>query len=246
MADEAKRRAKEEREREAARIRNVISSLYADGFADGASTVATAYGLEHVIPRAGVTMPEGLSVRLDLVDDAVNTYRKLVGKKGEELAAKGLDAVQLEAELVAYANKLAEDRSVIIAEMEHAQAKLDGAGNVMDEAGVAYEWRFPHFDLGKPHEECPICEAIREKAPYTQAEAEENGFPSHPHPGCDHGWVIVPVGEDTLTEKFPPEKWWARSTGSTPVSHPVRMPKHGAVETVLEKHVLVAGKWVTA
>jgi hypothetical protein len=168
-------------------------------------------------------MPEKLEIRLDLVDQAIASYRKMIGAKALKLRESGLSDQQIDVELNDYARSIADSRGEIIAEMEHAQAKLDGAGRVLDEAGVTYEWRFPHFDLGASHIECAICAAIREKAPYTQAEAEANGFPSHPHPNCDHGWVIVPVGEDTLTEQFPPEDWWERSGGSgsqvPPISH---------------------------
>ena len=73
----------------------------------------------------------------------------------------------------------------------------------MDAGGIAHTWRFPHFDLGGEHEECAICTAIRERAPYTTEEAEAEGFPSYPHPNCDHGWVLVPQGELSKPEAFP-------------------------------------------
>lgn len=214
--------ANEKQRLERERILRLVGSIYAEGFSSGAAQTAYAYQLPDVLPAVGISMPEKLGIRLDLVDDAIASYRKMIGAKAAKLREEGLEGDRLEAELTAYASKIADNRGEIIAEMEHAQAKLDGAGRVLDEAGVTYEWRFPHFDLGPPHVECVICAAIREKAPYTQSEAEANGFPSHPHPKCDHGWVIVPVGEDTLTEQFPPEDWWERSGGSGSQVPPVR------------------------
>lgn len=214
--------AKEKVAKERARLLGVVTAIYADGFADGMSQVAYTYQLSDAVPPAGTAMARTLKPRLGLVEDAVESYVEMVRNKGADLVARGIEGPRLEAELTAYARNLADRRGEIIAEMEHAQAKLDGAGRVLDEAGVPYEWRFPHFDLGPKHVECLICKAIREGAPYTQEEAEENGFPSHPHPGCDHGWVIVPVGEDTLTEQFPPASWWARSGGSGPPRVTVR------------------------
>lgn len=225
MPDDPKKTADEKASAERRRILGIVASIYADGFAEGAAQTAYAYQVPDAIPGAGITMPEKLEVRLDIVRDALDSYRRMVGAKAAKLREQGLEGDRLSVALTDYARSIADNRGDIIAEMEHAQAKLDGAGNVLDEAGIAHEWRFPHFDLGTPHQECQICEAIRENAPYTQEEAEENGFPSHPHPGCDHGWVIVPVGEDTLTEQFPPEDWWARSKGSTPTSVPPKLPR---------------------
>lgn len=224
MPEDPIRDSKESRSAERKRIRSAAASIYADGFASGMEQAASSYQVPDAVPRAGIAMPSKLEVRLDLVDDAVDSYVKMVSRKADSLRAAGVTGQQLEVELTTYARNLADNRGEIIAEMEHAQAKLDGAGRVLDEAGIAHEWRFPHFDLGRPHEECVICEAIRERAPYTQSEAEAEGFPSHPHPGCDHGWVIVPVGEDTLTEQFPPKDWWPRDVGGTPSSVPVKMP----------------------
>lgn len=214
MSPDPIKEAEEKRRLERERILGIVSSIYAEGYSSGVADAAITYHLQDHIPAVGIAMEDKLGIRLDLVDDAMNSYRKMVAVQAAKLREKGMEEQQLEVELTAYARNLADNRGEIIAEMEHAQAKLDGAGRVMDEAGVAFEWRFPHFDLGTPHMECAICEAIREGAPYTQKEADEEGFPSHPHPGCDHGWVIVPVGEDTLTEQFPPEEWWERSGGS--------------------------------
>ena len=80
-----------------------------------------------------------------------------------------------------------------------------GRGALVGESGEKYEWRFPHFELGSPgHIECPICKPIREGSPYTVEMAEALGFPGVPHPNCDHGWVLVPLGADARTEEFPP------------------------------------------
>lgn len=210
MPDDPKKQSDQRRSEERKRILGIVSSIYAEGYADGVSQAAVTYHLQDHVPGAGLAMGDKLGIRLDLVDDALNSYRRMVGVKAEKLREAGLDPMQVQVALTDYARNLADSRGDIIAEMEHAQAKLDGAGKVMDEAGVKYLWRFPHFDLGTPHMECPICEEIRRGAPYTQGQAEDEGFPSHPHPGCDHGWVIVPVGEDTLTEQFPPADWWPR------------------------------------
>lgn len=186
---------------ERGRIRDIVGTIYASGYSAGVEQIASAYDLFHEVEGAADAMAGVLKERLSLVDKAVDGYLKLVERKAKELAEQGLDRnVQL-VELTRYATNLADNKSAIISEMEYAQARLDGAGRLLDEAGQTYEWRFAHFDLGPDHEECVICEAIREKNPYTQDEAEAEGFPSYPHPGCDHGWVVVPTGEQTLTEQ---------------------------------------------
>lgn len=202
MPDE-KKRLSAESESAIQQLLRRTAGVYADGYSDGATRTANTYDKRDVLPRAIDRAAGSLEVRLSLVEDAARSYVDMVGNKAKSLIESGLEGPQLEVELMAYARQLADNRGEIVAEMEYAQAKLDGAGHILDEAGMAYEWRFAHFDLGPDHEECVICEAIREKSPYTQDAAEAEGFPAYPHPGCDHGWVVVPEGELTQTEQFP-------------------------------------------
>lgn len=197
--DEEKRRSAELRQK----VIDTVAGIYASGFAEGVAQVATQYNLHDYVETAANGMKPSLRVRVDLVENAVDTYLKMVRTKATSLADAGLKGDELWVKLNDYAGKLADSKAEIINEMEFAQAKLDGAGKVMDEAGESYEWRFNHFDLGTAHEECPICEAIREKSPYSQEAAEAEGFPQYPHPNCDHGWVLVPEGETSETEKLP-------------------------------------------
>lgn len=195
------------------RLRRTVANIYSEGYTEGMTQAAEEYDLGRHIPNAGARMEKPLKQRLTLVDAAVDSYIKLVEKKQKALAASSLTPDQQWAELSAYAQRLADSKSEIIAEMEFAEARLDGAGNLMDESGVEYEWRFPHFELGRPgHEECPICAAIRDDGPYTQEEAEAQGMPSFPHLNCDHSWVLTPKGEITRTEEFPPLPHVSRGT----------------------------------
>lgn len=201
---EHQRRLDEERRR----IRELVAVIFAQGYFEGMDQVSMRYELDRLIPNAGASMPEKLKIRLQLVEEAVDMYLKLVRKKAVELRGRGMMGNELYAEVAGYARRLATDRSEVISEMEYATGRVQGAGAMLDESGMEYEWRFPHFDLGTNHEECPICEAIRERAPYTTEEAQEEGFPSYPHPGCDHGWVVEPVGEPTRTEEHPADRAW--------------------------------------
>jgi hypothetical protein len=191
---------KEQRER----LHRLVASIYVDGFSEGMSQLANEYGLHGLIPDAGATMPSQLKERISLVDKAVDSYVTILEHKVEALRASGLTGQQLYAGALHEAEHLAQSKAEVIVSVEHASARLDGAGAVLDESGMPHEWRFPHFDLGSDHDECPICEEIRQGAPYTQAQAEERGFPDYPHPHCDHGWVLVPKGEPTKTEEYPP------------------------------------------
>lgn len=185
------------------RILDLATLIYVAGYTDGMVLVADEYGLRSAIPGAGARMEGPLEIRMDLVSQAIDGYVKLIEKKAAELAAKGLSGEILMHEVTSYARQLADNKAQVIAQMEFAQAKLDGAGNVLDESGLKYQWRFPHFNTGRPgHEVCDICEAIAAGSPYTAEEAEEEGFPEVAHPNCDHGWVVVPLGERTLTEQF--------------------------------------------
>ena len=187
------------------RVLDIVSRIYSGGYSDAMASAAREYGIESSIERAALRMESDLSVRLDLVDDAVDTYARMIREKAKRLADEGIVGDRLWAEMSDYARNLADNRSEIVAQMEHAQGGLDGAGNIVDEAGMKYKWRFPHFELGrKGHVECQVCEGIRGGSPYTIEEAEENGFPLFPHPACDHGWVIVPEGGQARTEEFPP------------------------------------------
>jgi hypothetical protein len=187
------------------RLVTLVSSIYAEGYTEGMMQAAAEYDIRGLIPEAAVRMKGTLKTRIDLVTAAVDKYIDLIERRARDLRAAGLSGDMLFAEVSSYAQHLADSKSEIISEMEFAEARLDGAGHLVDESGMAYEWRFPHFDIGRPgHEECPICEAIRDGAPYTQEEAEAEGFPSFPHPGCDHGWVMAPLGEPSRTEAFPP------------------------------------------
>ena len=179
------------------RFRSLVSRIYSEGYSEGALQAANEYDLRDKIPDASVRMEKPLKQRLSLADKAVDDYIKLIERRTDKLRGQGLSGDMLFAQVTNYAQHLADSKAEIIAEMEFAEARLDGAGHIMDEAGIKYEWRFPHHpELGRPgHVECAVCAAIRTGAPYTQSEAEAKGFPFFPHPHCDHLWVITPVGE---------------------------------------------------
>ena len=44
----------------------------------------------------------------------------------------------------------------------------------------------------------------------TTEQAEKEGFPRYPHPHCDHGWIIVPLGDMPKAEEFPTKPEWER------------------------------------
>jgi hypothetical protein len=189
---------------ERGRIHDVVTAIYADGYAAAVSRVADEYELFEFVRGATERIGGAVSARLDLVDKAVESYIDLLEKKAREIRATGARPERVFAEVEQYARYLAEDKGQLVAEMEWAKGSLDGAGNIVDESGEAFEWRFPHFETAAPdHEECEICEAIREGSPYSTAEAEANDYPDLPHPNCDHGWVLVPKGEESRTEEFP-------------------------------------------
>lgn len=185
------------------RIRLIAGSIYMDGFASGAQQAASQYEAEQATKRIGAEAERLLAGRLALVDKAIATYREMIRKRIKKLQDQGVRGAQLRAAIYDYARKLADAKSTIIAEMESSQGRLDGAGRIMDETGTSHEWRFAHFDLGAAHVECQLCKDIKAGNPYTQREAEAAGFPSYPHPGCDHGWVLVPQDEVTYTESNP-------------------------------------------
>jgi hypothetical protein len=194
---------REERKRAKQRVVDLIALIYADGYAEGLAQVARQYEIQRLVPIAGVKMPSALEVRIDLGKQLVDRYVGLVESRAAASRVKGLSPEEVYADLLEYARRLADNKAELIAQTEFAQARYDAAGHLMDETGVAYEWRFPHFELGTPgHEECPICEAIREGSPYTSDQAENEGYPSVPHPNCDHGWVLVPKGDIARSEEF--------------------------------------------
>lgn len=198
------------------RIRLIAGSMYMDNFASGAQQAANKYDAEQATKRIAAQAENLLMGRLALVDRAVGTYREMIRNKIKQLQKRGLRGAQLRAAIYEYARKLADMKSVIIAEMESAQGRLDGAGRIMDETGTAHEWRFAHFDLGPSHTECQLCKNIKAGNPYSQREAEAAGFPSYPHPGCDHGWVLVPQEEITYTEANPPSPKQRRAASVRP------------------------------
>lgn len=190
------------------RIRTLTSAIYADGYGDGMGQLASKLDLNQHVPNAALRMEPRLKVRMDFVDQAVDSYIEAVERKSVELRAEGLRGDQLMHEVRSFAERLATDKAQLVAQIEHASGRFNGAGDLVSESGEEFEWRFPHFELGSAdHEECPVCEAIREGSPYSTEEAEEEGFPDVPHPNCDHGWVIVPKGAETRTEAFPPMKF---------------------------------------
>jgi hypothetical protein len=188
------------------KILTVVSVLYGEGYIDGMERVIAQYDLHEFGPAAGEQMSRALDRRLELVDKAVENAKGQLDRRIAELVDKGLPQNIIMTEAVRAADEIAETKAELIREMEFGTARLEGAKAVVDESGRDYLLRFPHFDLNAGEkEECPICTAIRQGAPYTPAQAEALGYPSLPHPGCDHGWVIV-LGEKELTrtEAHPP------------------------------------------
>jgi hypothetical protein len=199
---EEERKAEEKRRKE--KFLSVIAWLYADGYAEGSSRVASSYGFEpKVVAAAADSMEDRLRLRITQITESLTVYTDKLEAKAAELRAAGEEGAALEIKLSSFADDLANKKSQQIAEIEHGTGRIHGAAETMNESGLDFEWRFPHFDLGRDHDECPVCEAIREGAPYTAEEAEAEGFPDLPHPHCDHGWVIVPKGQETQTEQFP-------------------------------------------
>lgn len=189
---------------ERGRIRALVTDIFVEGYTDGVTRVATRYGLEDAIPGAARSMGGRVSARLDLVDKAIDSYLEAIEQKARGLRAAGIEGTRLFEEVTRYADHLAANKAELIAKTEWATARFNGAKEIVDESGEPFEWRFPHFDnSGQEHEECEICEAIREGGPYTTEEAEDNGYPDLPHLNCDHGWVLVPKGEQTRTEEHP-------------------------------------------
>lgn len=195
---------REERKRAKQRVTDLIVLIYADGYADGLSQVARQYEIERLIPVAGQRMESTLDLRIDLGRKLVDRYIGLIETRAAASRAKGLGPEELYADLLEYSRRLADNKAELIAQTEFAQARYDAAGHLMDETGAKYQWRFPHLELATPgHERCPICEAIAEGAPYTSDQAEAEGYPSVPHPGCDCGWVLIPLGDVARAEAFP-------------------------------------------
>ena len=202
----ARNREEQERREERQRILNLVAAMYAEGFADGIERVVSRWPdrmAQHAIPATD-RLGGKVSVRLDLVGKAVDSYLKAVEEHAVALRAAGVEGTQLLEAVTGYADRLANDKAALIAKTEWATARMDGAGTIVDESGEEFEWRFPHFETASPeHEECLVCEAIRQGSPYSTAAAEAEGYPNLPHPNCDHGWVLVPKGEATRTEQFP-------------------------------------------
>jgi hypothetical protein len=193
-------------DKEKRRVRDLVSAMYSDGYSDGLARVASRWPDEMAphVPEAARRMGGKVSVRLDLVDKAIDSYIESVERKAVGLRAAGISGTRLFEEVTRYAEHLATNKGELIAQMEWAKGRLDGAGTLVDESGEKFEWRFPHFETADPeHEECAICEAIRERAPYSTEDAEGEGYPDLPHPNCDHGWVLVPKEELTRTEEHP-------------------------------------------
>lgn len=209
----------EEERKKRDRFLAVVGWIYTDGYAEGSSRVAAAYGFEpKVVAGAAAIMDDRLAVRIRQIEDSLASYADKIEARAADLRSAGATDAELEIKLSAYADELATKKAQQIAEIEHGTGRIDGSSETMKESGEEFEWRFPHFDLGADHDECPICEAIREGAPYTAEEAEEEGFPALPHPHCDHGWVIVPKGQETQTEQFPQIPEVPRYTGGRRLS----------------------------
>lgn len=192
--------SKEERNR----ILENVAIIYAAGYAEGMDLVATEYGMWRLLPRASLEMQSKLELRLNMVEESMDRYVDAIERKASELRAKDMPKEQVLAELTGYARTLTARHADTMAQVEYAKGRMDGAKSIMDESGTEYEFDFPHFDLATPgHDECPVCEAIAAGAPYTPEQAEALGYPDVPHPGCDHGFVIVPKGEISRTNEFP-------------------------------------------
>lgn len=187
------------------RILEIVANIYASGYTEGIDLVVSEYDVRHLIPKAAVRMPKALEMRLNLVEESIGKYLDAIERHAVELQTKGgLTGDQLMHQVTEYTKGLTARHSEIVTQTEYAKGRMDGATAVMDETGVEYEFRFPHFDIMTPgHEVCAICEAIAIASPYTPDEAEAQGYPDVPHPNCDHGWVIVPKGEITRTEEHP-------------------------------------------
>lgn len=182
---------------ESARLQRIVASIYGEGYSQGMIEAADAWGLRDLVPDASLRMEGSLKQRLDLVDSAVDGYFDLIERKVKDFREQGLSSDRLLGALADYAGKLADVKADLIANLEFAEARFDGAGHILDESGRAYEWHFMHLELNPNEEgECPVCEEIREEGPYTADQARELDYPSVPHPRCDHSWVAVPVGEE--------------------------------------------------
>jgi hypothetical protein len=193
-------------EKEKRRVRELVAAMYAEGFTDGLDRVVSRWpeAMAPHVPAASRSLGGKVSARLDLVDKAVDSYLEAIERKAVVLRAAGVEGARLFEEVTRFAEHLATNKGELIAQMEWAKGRLDGAGTLVDESGEEFEWRFPHFETADPdHEECPICQAIRERSPYSTAEAEDEGYPDLPHPHCDHGWVLVPKSDLSRTEAYP-------------------------------------------
>lgn len=191
-------------EEERDRILDIVSNIYASGYAEGIDQVVAQYDVRHLIPKAAINLKTDLQVRLNLVDESMGKYLDSIEQRTIALRAKGITGDQLLHQVTEYTKGLTARHAEIITQTEFAKGRMDGATRIMDETGVEYEFRFPHFDIMTPgHEVCPICEAIAISSPFTPEEAEAQGYPDVPHPNCDHGWVIVPNGEISRTEDHP-------------------------------------------
>src|SRR6185295_4517482 len=61
---------------------------------------------------------------------------------------------------------------------------------------------------------------------------EAFGLPGVPHPNCDHGWVLVPKGEQAKAEQFPVQSNWPRFRGQGGTA--IKPPKFSAVKRLTD------------
>ena len=185
----------------------LIGGLYADGYADGMASIAGSLDIEGAaVEQAGTLFPEAFSGRRKLIADALSSYAGLIREKAKALKEERLSNNEIKTRLYDYAHTLADQKASLITHTEYATGQNQGAKAVLDAADWDYEIQFPHMELGRPgHEECDVCVEIREGAPYTREQAEEFGYPDLPHLNCDHAFIVVPKGQISRTEEFPPQ-----------------------------------------
>jgi hypothetical protein len=174
------------------RLRALLFMLYMENFTDGMMEVSNEYGLSSAIAEASKRAEAMLRDRLSLVDKAVKGYYEILERKAQELRAEGKSGPEIRASLEAEAIRLSDMKGQLIAEIETAKAKMDGAAALAEASGIPFKWMFPRI-VPTDVEECPVCEEIRLGSPYTTEEARAEGFPDLPHPYCTHSWILVPA-----------------------------------------------------
>lgn len=194
----------EEKEAQRQRVEDVLDSvavIFAFGFSDGMAQTSEGFGLESLIPKASEKLDAALRVRMTQVKESLTLYREKIVAKTREYVEMGLSGPVLEGHVSEYAHDLANEKSDLIAQTEATSGRYAGGKALIEESDDDFQWRFPHFDI-QGDVECEVCEEIRLGSPYSTEEAEEAGYPMMPHPNCDHGWLVVQVGEKSLTETF--------------------------------------------